>query len=184
MVRRSPIRQHQDLVLSPSDYETSQTNHKGSGLPPFNSTMSPIAHFCYLQACNCGDTSNFKKALYPYYMGWGGPYLENQALWGYTCYTRVSDRISNTEVVWQKLVVGWTARATWNWVRDFYLPTNGYGIQMSDAGGDPPTDWRDPVIGDYALICGPDNGAMRLKTVYTGNDTPPTSSTTPWYFPL
>ena len=36
-------------------------------------------------------------------------------------------------------------------------------------------------IEDLKLVYGDDNGAMRLKTVYTANNVLPDSPTTPWY---
>jgi hypothetical protein len=162
-------------------YLTERELDTGTGLPPFNSTDCPSVNFIHLQACNCGDTSNFKSALYPYYMGWGGQYLENQALLAYTCYTRVADRIKNAHLVWERLSQGWTIRAVWDRIKNEYLPGNAYGIEMSDNGDG---DFREMLIEDLSLICGPDNGAMRLKTVYTGDHAPPMSKTTPWFWVL
>ncbi len=153
-------------------YETEQIIINGTGLPPFNSTIYPQVNFCHLVACNCGDTVNFTKSLYPYYMGWGGPYLENQALLVYTCFTRTSDRAKNAELIWEKLALGWSIRATRNWIRDFWLPDHASEIQMSTDGGDDPI-WRNPTISDFNLICGEDGGAMRLKSVYTGTHSLP-----------
>lgn len=54
-------------------------------------------------------------------------------------------------------------------------------LPMSDTAAG---DWRDAEIGDFALYCCPDDGNARLKTVYTGTDSPPVSPTNPWYRPL
>ncbi len=170
--------------MVPAQYLYWRESMNGSGLPPFNSTVYPPVNFCHLVACNCGDTINFRKVLYPYYMGWGGPELENQALLAYTVFTSQSHRAKNAELIWQKLAVGWTARATLYWMENTWLPQHAgqdpIALPMSDVD-DPPV-WRDAWIGDFNLICGPDGGAMRLKTVYTGNHTPPTSFTTPWFW--
>jgi len=165
-------------------YQTERPLDIGTGLPPFNSTSSSSIFFFHLQACNCGDTDDFVAALYPYYMGWGGVYLENQAVLAYSVFLRSSDRDDNARIVWGRMSQGHTARATRTWIRDSYLPSNSYGLQVSDLGKEPITDWRDPTISDFNLICGPDNGAARLKTVYTGDQMPPTSATTPWFRPL
>lgn len=165
-------------------YGTERAADIGTGLPPFNSTSSSSIFFCHLQACKCGTTDNFEVVLYPYYMGWGGVYLENQAVLAYSAYLLTTDRINNAYIVWPWLAHGYTARSTWAWIRDEYLPTNAYGLQVSDSGESSVDDWRTPTIGDFNLICGPDNGAARLKTVYTGDQVLPLTSTNPWYRPL
>lgn len=164
--------------MTPGLYESERAIINGYGLPPFNSTHQPQVNFCHLVACNCGDTSDFKKSLFPYYMGWGGPYLENQALMAYTSYTSTNHRAKNAELVWAKLSIGWTANYTREWIRIVWLPSHAPEIPMSDV--DPPV-WRAMEIGDLALYCGEDNGTMRLKTVYTGGNELPSSPTTPWY---
>lgn len=167
-----------------ADYEAYRISHIGSGIPPFNTGAIPV-NFCHIIACNCGDTNNFVRACYPYYMAWGGPWMENQALLAYTCYTSQNHRAMNAELIWSKLALGWTARGAWLWLRDFVLPewheTDHHELPMSDAN---PPAWRDADIGDFALYSGPDQGAVRLKTVYTGDNLLPATPTIPWYRPL
>ena len=170
------------LGMTATQYETERTAINGSGLPPFNSTPYPPVNFCHLVACNCGATSAFKAVLYPYYMGWGGLYLEDQALIAYTCFTSQNHRARNSELVWAKLALGWTAYYTREWIKNQWLPEHASEIPMSDVNN--PPVWRDMTIADLALYCGPDGGAMRLKSVYTGNHALPTSPSSPWVRPL
>ncbi len=151
-------------------YQSERTAINGTGLPPFNSTIYPQVNFCHLVACICGRTDNFKKALYPYYMGWGGGYLENQAVLTFTNFSQTVQRWKNSELIWEKLALGWTVGAVRAWLRDVWLPSNPGVIKMSN---DTSPTWRNATISDWNLICGEDQGAMRLKSVYTGTNSPP-----------
>lgn len=108
-------------TLTWPEYEAYRTSHIGSGIPPFN-TGAPPVNFCHLVACNCGDTNDFIRVCHPYYMAWGGPWMENQALLAYTCYTSQSHRALNAELIWEKLALGYTVRATWRWLREVTGP--------------------------------------------------------------
>lgn len=88
-----------------AEYEAYRISHIGSGIPPFNTGAIPV-NFCHIIACNCGVTNNFVRACYPYYMAWGGPWMENQALLAYPCYTSQNHRAMNAELVWSKLALG------------------------------------------------------------------------------
>jgi hypothetical protein len=167
--------------MTPTLYEVERDLINGSGLPPFNATEFPQVNFCHLVACKCGDTSDFKTALYPYYMGWGGTYLENQAVVAYSAFTSQNHRAANAHLIWEKLSRGWTARDTYNWIRDVWIPAHAEDIPMSDV--DPP-NWRPYQIADLNLICGPDFGTMRLKTVYTADNSRPSDHNEPWSRPL
>lgn len=84
-----------------AEYEAYRISHIRSGIPPFNTGAIPV-NFCHIIACNCGVTNNFVRACYPYYMAWGGPWMENQALLAYTCYTSQNHRAMNAELIWGK----------------------------------------------------------------------------------
>ncbi len=161
--------------MLPENYETHRISDIGTGLPPFNSTGRPPVFFLHLVACECGKTSDFKTALWPYYMGWGGPYLEDQALLGYKECVKLAEERGLAEKIWEYLAVGHTA---FNAVETFkqFLAANPGVFHSSDIHGT-----RNMVAADVKLY---GDGAMRLKTVYTGNYAPPTSPTTPWYSSL
>jgi hypothetical protein len=160
------------------EYETERGVHIGSGIPPFN-TGAPPVNFCHIVACNCGDTNNFIRACHPYYMAWGGPWMEDQALMAYTVYIRTGDVSIHADKIWSNLAQGWTAGYTQGWFDTIWLDENPGVLRVWDVYPGTP---RDMAPGDLALYCGPDAGAMRLKTVYTGNNELPDSPTTPWFW--
>ena len=157
--------------MTPADYETHRTSDIGTGLPPFNSTGRPPVFFIHLAACECGKTSNFKTALWPYYMGWGGPYLEDQALLGYREGVYLGEYSGLATMIWEDLVVGKTAGKAVDEFNTFLTTFPGV-FHSIDLIGE-----RDMVPADVALY---GDATMRLKTVYTGSHAPPTR----WYIPL
>lgn len=164
--------------MTPAEYETARISHKGSGIPPFN-TGAPPVNFCHLLACNCGDTNAFATVCYPYYMAWGGPWMENQALMAYKVYIPEKQLSEHAALIWNKLAEGQTARHTRDWFDEIWLEENPGEFRVWDEH---PGPLRDMAPGDLALYCnyGGDQGAMRLKSVYTGTQVAPIG----WYRPL
>ncbi|MBX7132006.1 MAG: hypothetical protein K1X67_04930 [Fimbriimonadaceae bacterium] len=160
-----------------SEYYTHRVSQKGSGIPPFN-TGAPPVNFCHLLACNCGDTNGFITVCYPYYMAWGGPWMENQALMAYGVYVLLKQLAQHAYLIWSKLAEGRTAWKTQQWFNVVWLEENPEQLVVSDDG----ESERFMKPGDLALYCNynGDHGAMRLKTVYTGTNTDPIG----WYMPL
>ena len=169
--------------MTPNGYLEARESQIGSGVPPFN-TGAPPVNFCHLLACNCGDTNAFTTVCYPYYMAWGGPWMENQALMSYTIYTYLPDYATHTDKIWGKLALGWTAAKTKQWFNDVWLPLNPEVLRVADVDPGDGGSWRWMEPGDLALYCnqgpGGDMGAMRIKTVYTGNHNDPAG----WFMPL
>lgn len=163
--------------MTPTEYEAARIAQKGSGIPPYN-TGAPPVNFCHLLACNCGDTNDFVTVCYPYYMAWGGPWMENQALMAYTVYVMLQQYAQHVELIWSKLAQGWTARATQAWFDEIWLEENPFELEVKDDA----SGWRPMKPGDLALYCNVngDRGAMRLKSVYTGTQVAPIG----WYRPL
>lgn len=160
--------------ISDTDYLFARENHVGQGLPPFNSG-APIINFFHLLACNCGIgiEATFKKCLYPYYMGWGGPELENQAVFAYSVYVYLDEYYRLAEAIWPRMVYGWTAGMTKEWFDEMLL-LGHLKFDAKDFGGHA---IRPMAPGDLVLLHGQDLGACRIKTVYTGTNTPPIG----WY---
>ena len=161
-----------------AEYEAYRISHIGSGIPPFNAGAIPV-NFCHIIACNCGDTNNFIRACYPYYMAWGGPWMENQALMAYKVYIPEKQLSEHAALIWNKLAEGQTARHTRDWFDEIWLEENPGEFRVWDEH---PGPLRDMAPGDLALYCnyGGDQGAMRLKSVYTGTQVAPIG----WYRPL
>ncbi len=147
----------------------------GSGVPPFNSGSPPV-NFCHLVACNCGLSNDFIRFCYPYYMDWGGPWMEDQALISYRCFIYLEDEAQIANLIWSKMGAGWTARGAHDEFND-WIKLNPGVIQASDTFGG---DRRDMVPGDQTLYCGNDMGAARINSVYTGANYPP-AFPAPWY---
>ncbi len=160
-----------DTGIGGNDYHSTRIDQIGQGLPPFN-TGAPSINFFHLMACNCGVDDTFMKSLFPYEMGWGGLLLENQAMFAYKVYILLNEYASLAEVVWPRMVSGWTAKKTQEWF-NYMLDQGILSYWAMDIGGAP----RQMVPGDLVLFHGPDMGACRIKSVYTGTNTPPMG----WY---
>ncbi len=163
-----------DFGMDAGEYETKRTIQIGSGLPPFNSTGAPPVFFCHIVACGCGNTNNFKTVLYPYYMGWGGPYLEDQALLAHRYSVYLAEYYGIASRIWMPMSTGATAYRA---VAEFsqYITDNPdeYHTEQNNQ-------LRSMVPSDLNLVCGPDNGTMRIKSVYTGTNV----ASIGWYRPL
>lgn len=162
------------VSISPADYESNRMAHIGSGIPPYNSG-APSVNFMHLYACNCGDTNDFIRVCYPYYMQWGGVWMENQAMMAYTCYVPTSEADDNANLIWGDLAAGYTARSAQIMFESDIINTPGLlHAWTTYSAGPPPTPWRDMVPGDLALFYDPtEGGCMRVKTVYTFNNVAP-----------
>ncbi|GIV02936.1 MAG: hypothetical protein KatS3mg015_1766 [Fimbriimonadales bacterium] len=152
-------------------YELPRIQQIGGGIPPFN-TGAPPVNFIYLLCCRCGVTNNFVRACYPYYMAWGGPWMENQALMAWRPEVLLKDYETLTAEILGPMSEGQTAafaHAEFNkrlssGVLEFDVIDNGVIRPM--------------VPGDLALYAGPEEyGCVRIKSVYTGTNAPPVG----WY---
>ncbi len=145
-----------------NDYETNRISQIGSGIPPYNTGSIPV-NFMYIVACNIGDTSRFNRVNYPYYMAWGGPWMENQAWMGPKVDTNVVDDAFLSHEIWKYLKLGESARYAWQTFNDWLLANPGK-IKVGDDGNG---IWRDMVPGDLCLYSGLfDIGSVRITTVY------------------
>ena len=164
--------------MTPSEYESHRISQIGSGIPPFN-TGAPPVNFCHLLACNCGDSNAFTTVCFPYYMAWGGPWMENQALMAYTVYVVLQQMHEHANLIWNQLSLGWTAWRTYLWFNNIWLSGHPDELKVWDDLSEDP---RYMKPGDLALYCNyaGDHGAMRIKSVYTGTQVLPIG----WFMPL
>lgn len=95
--------------------------------------------------------------------------MEDQGWMGYKVVVFNTDVALQAELIWSWLRAGWTGRSA-QIMFESYLINNPGKIECEDAG-----KVRDMEPGDLAFYYGPDNGTLRLKTVYTGNNTAPGS---------
>lgn len=160
------------MTIGNSDYEANRISQIGAGIPPFNSGSPPV-NFCHLVSCECGQNNNFIRVAYPYYMAWGGLWMENQSLMAYAVGILLKDCDWHADEIWSRMSQGWTAYYT---QQDFdhYIsdPANSrLGINVIDSAGT-----RVMWPGDLACFYNPvEGGCTRVVGVYTGTNALPVS---------
>ena len=156
----------------PVSYEGYRQSQIGTGLPPYNSG-APSVNFMHLFSCQGGTTNNFIRVCYPYRMLWTGNWMENQALLAYGCYVPTSEANIHADLFWGPMSEGETAKSTQVEIETMIL--NGDVVLHAWTTDPGPIRLMTPNdIKLYAYYGGEgDDGAVRIKSVYTGDLTPP-----------
>lgn len=142
-------------------------------LPPFIAGAPPV-NVLYLLACNCGDTPDFKKSLWPYYMGWGGPHLENQAVLAYSVLTVLTEFSIHASIVGYALCGGRTVFKTHQYFEKWLRDNPDVLHSWDDYYHENPTAPRRMKAGDFVAIYDPsEGGCARVVSVYTGTNVNP-----------
>lgn len=164
--------------IAPADYLTARQSTIGPPVPPyppFTAGSSPI-NILYLLSCNGGDTTAFESALWPHYMGWGGPLSENQAVIAYTVYIPVGELHKHADIVGGHLRDGYTVQST-KMHFELYLSLHPDELEAWDTYNfeDPDLTPPRPMKNGDLITFG--DGKTRVKSVYTGSNVNPVG----WY---
>lgn len=114
------------------------------------------------------------KSLWPYYMGWGGLYLENQAVLAYSVFTVLQEFSDHASVVGYALCGGRTVFKTQEYFEKYIRDNPDVLHCWDDYDHQNPTPARQMKKLDFVAQFNPvEGGKARVVSVYTGTHSDP-----------